>query len=141
MFTRIIIALFTLVVAFAILGADQPTIKKVTPRQTSPVSGADMFTSYCAVCHGRDLKGGGPAVAALKMPPPDLTTLSARNNSKFPELRVYQAIRGDLEMPAHGSKDMPVWGIVFSSMSHDNGAGQQMRLANLTGYIKSLQAK
>lgn len=141
MFTRAIIALFTLVIAFAVLGADQPIIRKVPPRPTSPVSGSEMFNSYCAACHGTDGKGGGPAVAALKTPPPNLTTLSARNNGKFPELRVYQAIRGDLDMPAHGTKDMPVWGVVFNSMSHDNGAGTQMRLANITTYIKDMQAK
>ena len=139
MLTRLIVALFTLVVAFAILGADQPSIKKVPPSPTSPASGQEMFTTYCAVCHGKDGKGGGPAVAALKVPPPDLTTLSAKANGKFPELKVFGAIHGDVDMPAHGSKDMPVWGTVFQSMSHDNGAGKQMRVANLTAYIKSLQ--
>ncbi len=141
MLTRVIIGLFALVVAFAILGADQPTIKKIPPSPTSPASGKDMFNTYCAVCHGKDAKGGGPAVAALKMPPPDLTTLTVRNDNKFPELRVYGTIHGDVEVTAHGSKDMPVWGSVFQSMSRDNGAGTQMRIANLTAYIKSLQAK
>jgi mono/diheme cytochrome c family protein len=140
MLTRVIIALFTLVVAFAILGADQPKIKRVPPSATSPASGKQMFESYCAACHGKDGKGGGPAVAALKVPPPDLTTMNARNGGKFPELKVFGLIHGDVEMPAaHGSKDMPVWGTVFQSMSHDNGASTQMRLANLTAYIKSLQ--
>lgn len=139
MLTRVIVVLFALVVAFAILGADQPTIKKVPPSPTSPASGKEMFTTYCAVCHGKDGKGGGPAAAAMKMPPPDLTTLSASNNGKFPELKVYGTIHGDLEHTAHGTKEMPVWGTVFHSMSHDNGAGTQMRVANLTAYIKSLQ--
>lgn len=137
MFTRVMIALVTVVVAFAILGAD---IKKVPPKITSPASGEQMFVQYCAVCHGKDAKGTGPAAKALKMPPADLTQLSARNGGKFPELRVYGAIHGDVEMPAaHGSKDMPVWGAVFQSMSKDSGAGTQMRVSNLTAYIKSLQ--
>ncbi len=142
MFTRIIVALVALVVAFAILGADtRPVLKKVPPSVTSPASGKEMFNTYCAVCHGRDAKGGGPAVSALKVPPPDLTQLTSKNNGKFPELKVYGTIRGDSELPAHGSKDMPVWGNVFQSMSRDNGAGMQMRVANLTAYIKSMQAK
>ena len=141
MFTRVVIALVALVVAFAILGADTPTaIKKVQPSRTSPSSGKDMFTSYCAVCHGTDAKGGGPAVAALKMPPPDLTTMTKRNGGKFPELRVFNTINGDLNMPAHGSKEMPVWGDVFRSMERDNAA-QQMRVSNLTKYLESLQTK
>lgn len=141
MLTRVIVALFALVVAFAILGADQPIIKKVPPTPTSPSSGQEMFSTYCVACHGKDAKGGGPAAAALKMPPPDLTTLAARNGGKFPELRVYNAIHGDGEVVAHGSKDMPVWGSVFQSMSRDNGATKQMRVANLTAYLKSLQSK
>ena len=141
MLTRIIVALFTLVISFAILGAQQPTIKKVSPTPTSPASGEDMFKTYCAVCHGRDGKGGGPAVAALKNPPPDLTTLAAKNAGKFPELRVFGTIHGDVELAAHGSKDMPVWGSVFQSMARDNGASRQMRISNLTAYIKSIQAK
>jgi mono/diheme cytochrome c family protein len=141
MFTRVVIALVALVVAFAILGADTPTaIKKVQPSRTSPSSGKDMFTTYCAVCHGPDARGGGPAVAALKMPPPDLTTMTKRNGGKFPELRVFNTINGDLNMPAHGSKDMPVWGDVFRSMEKDSAA-QQMRVSNLTKYIESLQSK
>jgi mono/diheme cytochrome c family protein len=141
MFTRVVIALVALVVAFAILGADTPTaIKKVQPTHTSPSSGKDMFATYCAVCHGPDAKGGGPAVAALKLPPPDLTTLSKRNSGKFPELRVFNTINGDLNVPAHGSKDMPVWGDVFRSMERDSAA-QQMRVSNLTKYIESLQSK
>lgn len=136
MFTRAMIALVAVVVAFAVLGAD---IKKVAPKDTSPASGKQMFDQYCAVCHGKEGKGDGPAKSALKVPPRDLTKLSAQNGGKFPELRVYGAIHGDVEMAAHGSKDMPVWGTVFQSMSHDSGAGTQMRVSNLTAYIKSLQ--
>ena len=142
MLTRILVALVALVVGFAILGADtQPTIKKVPPSRTSPADGKEMFETHCATCHGRDGKGGGPAVAALKTPPPDLTTLAQRSNGKFPELKVYQTIHGDVEMPAHGSQDMPVWGNVFQSMGRDNGAQVQMRVSNLTNYIRSLQSK
>jgi mono/diheme cytochrome c family protein len=138
MLTRIVTGLFVLVVGFAILGAQ---VKKVPPSQTSPASGKDMFMNYCAVCHGKDGKGSGPAASALKKPPANLTTLTARNGGKFPELHVVQTIRGDSSNPAHGSKEMPVWGDVFQSMSRDSGAGMQMRISNLTAYIKSLQAE
>lgn len=142
MFTRIVVALVVLVVSFAILGADtQPVLKTVPPSPTSPVSGKEMFSNYCAVCHGQDAKGGGPAAPALKTMPADLTQLSAKNAGKFPELRVFGAIKGDFDTPAHGSKGMPMWGNVFQSMSRDNGAAVQMRVANLTAYIKSLQTK
>jgi mono/diheme cytochrome c family protein len=53
-----------------------PTIKRVPIANTGSSSGKDMFDSYCAVCHGKDAKGNGPAATAMKTPPADLTTLA-----------------------------------------------------------------
>ena len=44
-------------------------------------------------------------------------------------------------MAAHGSKDMPVWGPVFSSVSKGDQALVQLRISNLTKYIETLQVK
>ena len=38
----------------------QVTIKKVPVQQNTEFSGANLFRSYCAVCHGEDAKGNGP---------------------------------------------------------------------------------
>jgi mono/diheme cytochrome c family protein len=99
-----------------------------------------MFKLYCASCHGLDAKGHGPAVPALKVPPPDLTLLSQKNHGKFPSAMVYTAIRGDVSVFAHGSKDMPVWGVVFHEMA-SNEAQVAERMSNLSLYIQSLQQK
>jgi mono/diheme cytochrome c family protein len=99
-----------------------------------------MFKAYCAACHGVDAKGNGPAVPALKKAPMDLTLLAKNAGGKFPELRVYNAIRGEATMPAHGSKDMPVWGEVFKDLDRASGVSS-LRLRNLTMYIQSIQAK
>jgi mono/diheme cytochrome c family protein len=128
------------VIAFA---ADRPVIKKVIAPATSPSSGSEMFHQYCASCHGIDAKGNGPAAAALKVLPPDLTELSAKNHGKFPDNRVYWAIRGDVSSNAHGSADMPVWGTLFRDMANhsDDDRQQAMRMAALCRYIESLQQK
>ena len=134
--------LWALVAAFAMLAvAQKPVVKKVPAPQTSPASGKEMYVSYCASCHGTGGKGNGPAAPALKVPPPDLTTLSRRNQAKFPSAHVFQAIKGDTAMAAHGSKDMPVWGPVFSSVSKGDQAVVQLRISNLTKYLESLQVK
>jgi len=44
--------------------------------KTTATSGKQMYINYCASCHGVDGRGNGPAAAALKMPPTDLTVLS-----------------------------------------------------------------
>ncbi len=117
------------------------TIQHVTVKPTSPASGKEMYTSYCAVCHGTDGKGGGPAASALKTPPADLTLLSKNNGGKFPSLKVASTIRGTSDLPAHGSKEMPVWGPLFRSISGGHEGEVQQRAANLTQYIETLQAK
>jgi mono/diheme cytochrome c family protein len=122
-------------------GQPEKVIKHVTVKSTSPVSGKDMYTAYCAVCHGTDGKGGGPAASALKVPPNDLTLLSKNNGGKYPSLKVSSSIRGESTTPAHGSKDMPVWGSLFWSMSSGHEGEVQQRVTNLTRYIESLQAK
>lgn len=128
--------------ALFVLGAaaSDKVIKKVPISPTSPVSGKQMFNEYCTSCHGKSAKGDGPAATALKKTPADLTTLTVRNNGKFPELRVYSTIQGDADMAAHGSRDMPVWGSVFQDTSRSSGE-VQMRISNLVSYVKSIQTK
>jgi len=117
------------------------TVKKVPAKPTSASSGQEMFDSYCISCHGKNGKGDGPAASALKIPPPDLTQLSSKNDGKFPSFHVYQVIKGDTQMAAHGSKDMPVWGPVLLSMGGHSEAEMHLRVNNLKDYIESIQAK
>jgi len=89
----------------------EKTVKKAPIQNTSPASGQEMFQSYCAVCHGKDAKGAGPASEALKTTPPDLTTLAKRHDGKFPVDYVNSVLRNGIKTPAHGSSEMPVWGL------------------------------
>jgi hypothetical protein len=75
----------------------------------------------------------------LKKKPTDLTQLSSHNGGKFPDSRVARYIEGDDTVASHGSRDMPIWGDVFKSLSKDQNI-TRMRVSNLTAYIKSLQA-
>ena len=141
MSSRHALALVLLILPAVLATAQKPIGKPVPAPHTSPASGEEMYVAYCASCHGSDGRGGGPVAAALKAPPPDLTTLAMRSNGKFPADHVYQVIRGDVNMPAHGDKDMPVWGPVFLAMSDAHPSEVQMRMTNLTKYIESLQEK
>jgi mono/diheme cytochrome c family protein len=116
------------------------TIKKVKVPQTSPASGQEMYVSYCASCHGKDAKGNGPAAPALKVAPTDLTALAKNNKGAYPSDHVATVISG-AAVTAHGSKDMPVWGSLFRSISAGHSAEVQQRVTNLTKYIESMQAK
>ena len=123
------------------MGAAAQKIKRVPARYTSPASGKEMYINHCAACHGENAKGDGPAATALKTTPADLTTLAQKNGGKFPANHVYSSIVGDLNVPAHGTAEMPIWGNVYRAMSKGHEPEVQQRVSNLTGYIESLQAK
>jgi mono/diheme cytochrome c family protein len=116
-------------------------IKHVPIKPTSAASGKEMYKTYCAVCHGVEGKGNGPAAEALKVPPTDLTVLTAKNGGQYPAMRVAAIIRGEEALAAHGSKEMPIWGRLFWSMSGGHEAEVQQRVANLNKYVESLQKK
>lgn len=118
-----------------------PVVKHVPIKAVNPASGQEMFKSYCAVCHGEDGKGNGPAATALKVPPVDLTTIAQKNGGKYPALHVSSVVRGEADLPAHGTKDMPVWGPLFLRLSQGHDAEVQQRVTNLNQYIESIQAK
>ena len=121
--------------------SSQKVIKHVPIQQTSAASGEEMYASYCASCHGKEGKGNGPAAEALKVPPSDLTTLAKNNGGKYPALRVSSIIRGEDVLAAHGSREMPIWGKLFWSISGGSDAEVLQRVANLNHHIETLQAK
>ncbi len=124
----------------SLLAAQETKVKTVGAAPTSPASGQEMFRAYCASCHGLDGKGGGPAAPALKNKPKDLTLLSKASGGKFPAMRVMNSIK-DGTQAGHGSKDMPVWGPILSTVSADSPAVVTQRVGNLVGFIESIQVK
>jgi mono/diheme cytochrome c family protein len=118
-----------------------PTVKHVPITNTSPASGKDMFDSYCAVCHGKDGKGDGPAASALKIPPANLTELARKSGGKYPAAHVASVLRGQADLAPHGNKEMPVWGPLFGSISKGQEGMVQERISNLVNYIETLQQK
>jgi mono/diheme cytochrome c family protein len=120
------------------LAQTQKTIKQTNAHPTSATSGDQLYKEFCAVCHGVDAKGGGPAASALKTNPSDLTQIARRNENKFPDLKVQYIINGADAVGAHGNSDMPVWGDVFKSIS-PNQAFAQMRVAALVKYLQTIQ--
>jgi mono/diheme cytochrome c family protein len=110
MFIHIVFPIILLFCLAASGESQQRQIKPVPVKPTSAASGQEMYTAYCAVCHGKDGKGNGLAAPVLKIPPPDLTTLARKNGNRYPSDHVRSAIEGDVRLPAHGSKEMPAWG-------------------------------
>lgn len=113
------------------------TIQAIT--LSKPLSGAELYSQHCAVCHGTDLKGTGPAPYPFREPP-DLTTVARRHGGRFPDAYVASVLRSGVVMPAHGPAEMPVWGPDFTAAGLDR-TEVALRIRRLTDYIKSQQAK
>lgn len=136
--------LIAMMLAGTIILVSQETtspVKHATAAATSPSSGKEMFRSYCASCHGKEAKGNGPAAAALRQSPADLTGLARQHGGKYPSDLVTSVLRGQRQLIAHGDQDMPVWGPVFWKISQGHEELVQMRIANLNKYLESLQEK
>lgn len=136
MIRQFLVALTALGVAAGAAPA-QTKVEKA-PVQRTAIDGKTMYDSYCAVCHGKDAKGNGPAATALKKMPTDLTRISANNGGAFPEVRVRRYIEGVDEVPSHGSRDMPIWGDVFKALDRDMA---QIRISAVVEHVKMLQVK
>ena len=129
---------------FALAGgfADQSNGKVIIEvNKTNPTDGKQMFTSYCAPCHGANARGNGPAASALKQPPTDLTGLAKANHGKYPDTHVVSVMRFGTEVSAHGSAGMPVWGEIFGKMSKTNPQEPDLRTTNVSRYLETLQVK
>src|SRR5208282_5875965 len=129
------IELLIALVLLASIGAAQnkPTAEKVSTEPADVASGKRTYVEYCASCHGEDAKGRGPAAAALKTPPPDLTALAKQHGGKFPYEYVAGVVRFGKPISAHGSSDMPVWGPIFGFVDYNEVAIRQ-RIKNLCDY-------
>jgi mono/diheme cytochrome c family protein len=120
--------------------------KRIRPESQEPalinsIRGDNLYRAYCASCHGKDAKGNGPMAVWLKVPPPDLTRIAARNGGTFPLERVDRIISGEEALPSgHGTRAMPIWGPVFSQVTRDQDLGR-VRIDNLARYLRDIQTE
>jgi mono/diheme cytochrome c family protein len=141
--TRLVLAAASAALAIGgitlMAGAGQRSNQVMQPVIES-MYGPDLYRHYCATCHGRDAKGGGPAAAAMKVPPPDLTVLARHRNGVFPSIEVESIIRGGTTVTEHGSSEMPVWGPIFRALDPSD-AGVKARISSLVSHLASIQQR
>jgi mono/diheme cytochrome c family protein len=104
------------------------------------VTGAQLFRSYCAGCHGESARGAGPLSGQLRRAVPDLTTYTARNGGVFPEERLRQMVEGR-GPAAHGDRTMPLWGDFFKRQENAADDGAAARIEALLTFLRSIQQR
>ena len=68
-----------------------------------------------------------------------MTVLLRSQNGVFPEKEVETVITGPDAIPAHGSDEMPVWGLIFGRSIRAMPA--KARIKNLVARIRSIQQR
>jgi mono/diheme cytochrome c family protein len=105
-------------------------------------SGEELFGRFCASCHGEQAHGDGPVAQSLNTAVPDLTRISARYG-EFPAMLIRDTIDGrGVDIRAHGSRAMPVWGYEFWVEEGGDVVAQNTvrdAINRLVEYLRSLQ--
>jgi Cytochrome c len=134
--------LATLACALAIAGCATNSPEN---RDVRELSGMEMYERLCASCHGVSGHGDGPVSSLVKIRVPDLTRIAQRDGGEFPTEDVRRTIDGRWERPAHGPRDMPVWGWQFYDSASENDAEERARVDSmidrLVVYLRSIQVE
>lgn len=132
----IVISFFAAILMISISSCEQKPPKN--SRVAQAAKGKVHFMKYCSSCHGEDAKG--IAVDTLTKQPKDLTKIMrSRRLNKFPILTVANIIDGRKMAKSHGSRDMPVWGEVFSEQEHLDEKAIKGKLGEMIAYLMSIQ--
>jgi hypothetical protein len=119
--------------------AQNARYKPDAERLIPSLDGPTLYTTYCAICHGKAADGHGPMAPVLKVHVPDLTEIARRNGGTFPLARVQKTIDGTESAGlGHGTREMPIWGPIFSQVTSDRDYGK-VRIYNLAKYLESIQ--
>jgi mono/diheme cytochrome c family protein len=121
------------------------------PMSEQIAEGEAIFHLYCAPCHGRDARGGGPVAADLKTEPPSLREIAKRRGGNFDAHEISAYIDGRSMPRAHGTQEMPVWGSLFRYIAEVSDAlasdeqsienKAQERISLLVKYLETIQDK
>jgi mono/diheme cytochrome c family protein len=112
------------------------------PKNLMASEGEALFLRHCAACHGISARGDGPAASVLATPPANLTGIAARRGGVFPAGDVAAIIDGRFELPAHGSREMPIWGRRLGEPIAEGAESDEVargRIDLLVEYLQSIQ--
>ncbi|SPH25088.1 hypothetical protein DEA8626_04124 [Defluviimonas aquaemixtae] len=110
------------------------TLPLCTAAQDVSIGGAEFMNS-CAQCHGPGGKGDGVIAGFLTKSAPDLTALQSSNGGVFPVSRVYAIIDGSEAAGAHGSSQMPAWGMRYNAKA-PRALGWEYSTADQEAYVR-----
>lgn len=89
----------------------------------------------------KDGRSRTPAARLCAVPPADLTLLSISNQGSYPAQKVERVLHYGTDKPPQGQGYMPVWEPLLKSMNSETQEVTDLRIHNLTEYVRTLQAR
>lgn len=99
-------------------------------------SGAPLFATYCAGCHGSDGRGLPAPADPAASPRPDLTTMALRNGGNLDIRRLSERIANG----NHGDREMPAWDRAFRKAGWPAIVAAQ-NIQAIARYVESIQQR
>lgn len=106
------------------------------------MSGQQLYSRFCASCHGISGRGDGRVSKSIRVEVPDLTLVTRRAGGKYSRQRIVQIIDGRHIIGAHGTRTMPVWGEDLSRLEIGNPDAERASrvvIEKLADYVSLLQ--
>lgn len=106
------------------------------------MSGQELYSRFCASCHGASGHGDGPVSKSIRVEVPDLALIALRAGGTYPRERIVRIIDGRHIIGAHGSRTMPVWGEELSRIEIGNPDAERASrtvIERLADYLGVLQ--
>ncbi len=131
----------SLSMTLGILSASASAQTTGNPAATAAVErGRVLFEQHCALCHGKEGKGDGPAASTMTRRPTNVTLMQKRHGAFF-AAQAESAIRGTDPVVAHGAPGMMVWGAIFRASARGDEAAVDARVRDLLAFMESIQEK
>jgi hypothetical protein len=79
----------------------------------------------------------------LTVSPSDLTRIRPSDDGEFPADKIRLVIDGRTDVRAHGTREMPVWGLTLQQSDRDSAQEDETsaRIDDLVTYLESIQVE
>jgi mono/diheme cytochrome c family protein len=135
------VILLTLLLVGAFTAGALSAASQTTPPHEDYDSGAYLYRTFCASCHGETGKGDGPVADLTDPRACDLTNLRRKAGGQFPRAYVVGVLDGTRPIAGHGAPAMPNWRSVLRRGAGNDERVVRARLEALATHVETLQVK